>query len=279
MATRVSKPDPGEFDRTPYIFERVKVDERGNETTETMYSVAGRKQEFQYLYPEGRFITSLVDVRPNFVIAKCEVFLKAGDTEPFRVAFATRELDTSTEIGRRFIECAETAAIGRALANAGIGADALLDDFDQQEREAASGTPIGKKPVDGGTKDEVTPPPAEKKASKGPKPKTLEKKKSEQSAAQETPTEASEAPETSSDDKANAAVPESEVDALQVVITTTSSKTLKGKTFATALTMVKDMAKFRAFLSDLAENGTEAEKKAAGMLMVKFPEEDPQNAA
>ena len=48
MATRVSKPEPESFDRTPYIFERTRVDDMGESITETFYSVAGRKQEFLF---------------------------------------------------------------------------------------------------------------------------------------------------------------------------------------------------------------------------------------
>lgn len=263
--TRIQKNVPAEFDRTPYIFERTRVDDRGDETTEIFYSVSGRKQEFLFLYPEGRFITSLVDVRPNFVIAKCEIYLCADDEKPFRVAFATRELDTSTDIGRRFIECAETAAIGRALANAGIGADALLDDLDKQEQEETTGTPIGKKPAAGSEPEKEKP-----KATRGPKPKSRGQK------AKSSDTDESKEETPSAADKKEEASPETDVDALQTLITTTESKTLKGKTFAEALTMVTDMRRFRTFLTELAENGTEAEKKAVNILMVKFskPQEE-----
>ena len=142
MATRVSKPEPESFDRTPYIFERTRVDDMGESITETFYSVAGRKQEFLFTYPEGRFVTEIVELKSTFVVFRCDVFLNAADERPYRNAYATRELDTTTEIGRRFVECAETAAVGRALANAGIGAVALLDDLDGLEQNETGGTPL-----------------------------------------------------------------------------------------------------------------------------------------
>ncbi len=149
MATTVSRVQAQEpFDRAPFIFEKKRIDDFGNESTEVFYSAAGRKEEFRYLYPDGYWITEIIELRPNFAVVKCSVYLNKNDDKPYRNAFASRELDATTEIGRRFIECAETAAVGRALAAAGIGADALLDDFESEERKATGGSPIGK--VSGG---------------------------------------------------------------------------------------------------------------------------------
>ena len=87
MATRVSKPEPESFDRTPYIFERTRVDDMGESITETFYSVAGRKQEFLFTYPEGRFVTEIVELKSTFVVFRCDVFLNAADERPYRNAY------------------------------------------------------------------------------------------------------------------------------------------------------------------------------------------------
>lgn len=236
MATRVNKPEPESFDRTPYIFDRTRVDDMGESITETFYSVAGRKQEFLFTYPEGRFVTELVDLKSTFAVFRCDVFLNAADEKPFRNAYATREMDTTTEIGRRFVECAETAAIGRALANAGIGADALLDDLDGLEQKETGGTPLAKKPADAGQKAGQTP-------------------------AQEPGKPAASAASSKS---------MTDAEAMAVVIVTTTSKSLKGKTFGEALALMKDGDKFNTFLNDLMKNGTPEEQCAAKVVLQKL---------
>lgn len=234
MATTVSRVQAQEpFDRAPFIFEKKRIDDFGNESTEVFYSAAGRKEEFRYLYPDGYWITEITELRPNFAVVKCSVYLNKNDDKPYRNAFASRELDATTEIGRRFIECAETAAVGRALAAAGIGADALLDDFEGEERKATGGSPIGKIP-----------------GSKGAKP-------DEKNHGKET--DKAEMPESMSDEEA-----------LKEVIETTESKSLKGKTFGEAVGMVRDQAKFRDFLKGLVTVGKPREKMAAAIMLTKF---------
>ncbi len=246
MANSVSRPvQPLEpFDRTPYIFKKVRLDDMGNEIEETFYSAAGRKEEFRYLYPDGYYITELIEKTPNFAMFRCSVYLNKDDAKPYRIAHATRELDTTTEIGRRYVECAETAAIGRALANAGIGADALLDELDGEEQKATGGTPVTKKP-----------------AEKPEKPAPAGKKKSEKNDAPK------EAPGPMTDEEA-----------LGVVITTTSSKSLKGKTFGESMTMVRDPEKFKNFLAGIIEKGKPQEQEAAKIILAKFSG-DPKKAA
>ncbi len=236
MATRVSKPEPESFDRTPYIFERTRVDDMGESITETFYSVAGRKQEFLFTYPEGRFVTEIVELKSTFVVFRCDVFLNAADERPYRNAYATRELDTTTEIGRRFVECAETAAVGRALANAGIGADALLDDLDGLEQKETGGTPLTKKPADAGQK------------------------------AGQPPAKETEKPDT----HAAGGKAMTDEEAMAVVIVTTTSKSLKGKSFGEALALMKDGDKFNTFLNGLMEKGTPEEQCAAKVVLQKL---------
>ena len=254
MKTKVSSPVsriiPEDFDREPYIFDKKTINEFGEEKVETFYSVAGRKQEFQYLYPDGYYITEILELRPNFVIFKCSVYLHRDDEKPFRVAHATRELDPSTEFGRRFIECAETAAIGRALANAGIGADFLLDELEGMEQEAVTESPIVPKPEKGseGTPD------SKKSSEEG---SGVQESKEENKVTNEEPV--AENDKTMSHEKA-----------LMVVIETTTSKQLKGKTFGQALTLMKDADKFKKFLNTLVTDGTSEEKMAAQLILKNF---------
>lgn len=244
MAVSVSRPvqvPPEPFNRTPYLFTKSRLDDMGNEITETYYSVAGRKEEFRYLFPNGYYLTEIVEKTPNFVLFRCSVYLDKDDLKPYRIAHATRELDTTSEIGRRFIECAETAAIGRALANAGIGADALLDDLDKEEQQVTGGTPLGKNPD----------PAVKGKSGSETAPKKNERQKQD----------AGEKSSSMTDEEA-----------LAVEIISTESKSLKGKTFGQAIQMVKDEAKFKSFLSALIKNGQPLEKAAAQAILAKFTE-------
>ena len=249
MKTKVSRPTPitfPEFDREPYIFEKKRIDDFGEEKVEAFYSVAGRKQEFQYLYPDGYYITEILELRPNFVIFKCSVYLHRDEEKPFRVAHATRELDPSTEFGRRFIECAETSAIGRALASAGIGSDFLLDELEGMEQAVITESPIVQKPE---------------------KENRDEEKSFERGSAQEAKEENQKTDEKP-DDQSNKVM--SHEQALMVVIETTASKQLKGKTFGQALTLMKDADKFKNFLNTLVADGTSEEKMAAQLILKNF---------
>lgn len=134
------------------------------------------------------------------------------------------------------MECAETAAVGRALANAGIGADALLDDLDGLEQKETGGTPLTKKPADAGQK------------------------------AGQPPAKETEKPDT----HAAGGKAMTDEEAMAVVIVTTTSKSLKGKSFGEALALMKDGDKFNTFLNGLMEKGTPEEQCAAKVVLQKL---------
>lgn len=243
MATTETTKAP--FNRDPYIFEKTEPDELGNLVTSVYYSAAGRKEEFRHYHPEGRIITEPVEIRNAFAIFKCSVYLNGTDTVPYRTAFASRELNPETDVGRRFIECAETAAIGRALANAGIGADAYLDILDQQERAETGGTPI-------------------KAGKAGPKDAQAEQPKDAKADENQTENASQAGVDTTGMTEA-----EIHSKALNTKIVSTSSRTLKGKTFAQAITIAKDPAKFKEFLNGLITGDATPEEKFAAPIVLK----------
>jgi len=111
-----------EFDRTPYVYEKTSVDAYGNERVEKVYSIAGRKAEFNFMYPNGYYLPTIVESTERYTVVKAEVFANFDDLLPIGIAHARRLFNASDlRYGYAFTEQAETAAIGRALLNAGIG--------------------------------------------------------------------------------------------------------------------------------------------------------------
>jgi len=82
-------------------------------------SVFDRKVWFRLKNPNGRIVPKLIAKDANSATIEASVYLDAKDEKPIAVAYAMRER-TNTDIGQRFVENAETAAIGRALTIAGF---------------------------------------------------------------------------------------------------------------------------------------------------------------
>ena len=244
MPTKVTKPEThvevqptNVFDREAFFQLHTRLNEYGDEVQDIIYPFSGRIAEFRFLYPDGRIITEMVEPRcsNNFATVKCLVYRNMEDERPIATAIATRELDTGSDFGRRFYECAETAAVVRALRLLGIGVDILEEDFEIAEQLIS-----------------------EKKNKSNDKPG---KEKQEENKTKER---------RGDEPVGKAEVPVTDDDAMSVVITTTSSKALKGKTFAEALNVAKDMDAFANFLKGIIEKGTPAEKKAAEVTLASI---------
>lgn len=266
MPTKVTKPEtPVEvkpanvFDREAFFQLHTRLDEYGEEVQDVIYPFAGRVAEFRFLYPDGRIITDMIEQRcsTNFAAVKCFVYRNMEDEQPIATAIATRELDTSSDFGRRFYECAETAAVVRALRLLGIGVDILEEDFEIAEQLISEKKGKKDDKPDAGKQEGEAP--AEAKADPGKEKKTQKEKA--------TPADAAPKPVK---EKGKTEVPVTDDDAMSVVITTTSSKTLKGKTFAEAVTIAKDMDAFANFLKGLIEKGTPAERKGAEVTLASI---------
>lgn len=79
-----------------------------------------RKMWFRLKYPNGKIMTTPVALKNNTCIFKAEIFLDKKDEMPVANAYASRTYREGFPYSEFFIENAETAAIGRALANAGF---------------------------------------------------------------------------------------------------------------------------------------------------------------
>lgn len=107
------------FDPRQYL--RLIPDDR---TGEAQYylDVKFRKLWFRLAHPTGKIAKKIIQLTDSMAAIEARVYLDVNDSEDHFVAsaFAQRSLDGST-LGAKFLESAETAAIGRALADAGFG--------------------------------------------------------------------------------------------------------------------------------------------------------------
>ena len=85
--------------------------------------VASRKLWFRLMYPKGKIVKQLVYRTDQTAIVEARVYLDCNDpAENFIAnAFAQKYLTEDAQFGNKFLELAETAAVGRALADAGFG--------------------------------------------------------------------------------------------------------------------------------------------------------------
>lgn len=107
------------FDPKQYL--RIYADEK---TGEAQYylDVKFRKLWFRLKNPNGKIIKKIVQLTDKVATVEARVYLDAKDPEDNFIAsaFAQRSLDGGP-FGAKYVELAETAAVGRALADAGFG--------------------------------------------------------------------------------------------------------------------------------------------------------------
>ena len=95
-----------------------------DKTGEAQYylDVKFRKLWFRLAHPTGKIAKKIIQLTDSMAAIEARVYLDINDPEDHFVAsaFAQRALDGSS-LGTKFLEMAETAAVGRALADAGFG--------------------------------------------------------------------------------------------------------------------------------------------------------------
>lgn len=102
--------------------------------------VAYRKLWFRLKYPQGKIVKKLIKLTENVAIVEARVYLDRNDEEANYIsnALAQKYLTNDDKFGAKYVELAETAAVGRALSDAGFGlqfADKEMD-FDPEVTEA-----------------------------------------------------------------------------------------------------------------------------------------------
>lgn len=113
--------------------------------------VAYRKLWFRLRYPEGKIVKKLVKLTDQVAIVEARVYLNRNDAEDNFIsnALAQKYQTSDEQFGSKYVELAETAAVGRALSDAGFGLQFAdkEEDFDPEVTEA----PIDQQIMHGGT--------------------------------------------------------------------------------------------------------------------------------
>lgn len=82
---------------------------------------------FRLVYPSGRIKTGIINLNEKTIIMEAEI--SNNDGKILANATAMAWIDQGDLFGKRAAECAETAAVGRALLFAGFGTQASGDDL------------------------------------------------------------------------------------------------------------------------------------------------------
>lgn len=85
--------------------------------------VAFRKLWFRLKYPEGKIVKHILKLTDQVAIVEARVYLNRNDEADNFIsnALAQKYMTADTQFGNKYVELAETAAVGRALSDAGFG--------------------------------------------------------------------------------------------------------------------------------------------------------------
>ena len=98
------------------------IQEEGGRVTYYL-DVAFRKLWFRLKYPEGKIVKKILKLTEQVAIVEAKVYLNRSDGEENFIAnaFAQKYFSSEDMFGSKYVELAETAAVGRALTDAGFG--------------------------------------------------------------------------------------------------------------------------------------------------------------
>ena len=93
------------------------------QTAKYYLDVAYRKLWFRLRYPEGKIVKKILKLTEQVAIVEARVYLNRNDDEDNFIsnALAQKYMTADGQFGTKFVELAETAAVGRALSDAGFG--------------------------------------------------------------------------------------------------------------------------------------------------------------
>ena len=106
-----------------YPLELARVISNEGQEEQRYLDVKYRKLWFRLVNPTGKIISRIVHFTENMAVVEARIYLDKCDQENNYIAnsFSQKFRTTDTQFGDKFLEMAETAAIGRALADAGYG--------------------------------------------------------------------------------------------------------------------------------------------------------------
>lgn len=105
----------------PRKFMRTLVGEDG--AAKQYLDVVYRKLWFRLKNPDGKIVKKILKLTEQTAIVEARVYLHKEDAEESYIAsaFAQKYFERESQFGPKYVELAETAAVGRALADAGYG--------------------------------------------------------------------------------------------------------------------------------------------------------------
>lgn len=152
----------------PAAFLRRLTGENGEE--QFYLDVKYRKLWFRLKYPMGKITKRIVKLENEFAIIESKVYLDRNDPADAYVscAMAQRWRKDDDSYGMKYVETAETAAVGRALADAGFGIQFAESGEDQDMNPVDAPITMPEGVMDDGDEElpDETPKMAEKKEKK-----------------------------------------------------------------------------------------------------------------
>lgn len=129
----------------PLEFAR-KISNEGQE--EQLYlDVKYRKLWFRLIHPQGKITSHILNFTENMALVEARIYLDKNDSADNYISnsFSQKFRSADPQFGEKFLETAQTAATGRALADAGFGlqfAD-VAEENDSAQVDAGIPVPMG----------------------------------------------------------------------------------------------------------------------------------------
>lgn len=97
--------------------------ENDGQSAKYYLDVVYRKLWFRLKYPNGKIVKTLKKLTDQVAIVEARIYLDRNDPEDSFIsnALAQKYMTANDQFGNKYVELAETAAVGRALADAGFG--------------------------------------------------------------------------------------------------------------------------------------------------------------
>lgn len=102
-----------------------------------------RKLWFRLCHPNGKIVKKVMALKDNMAIVEARVYLDKNDSEDSYIASALAQkfYTDDPKFGNKFLELAETAATGRALADAGFGIQ-FVEGEENDPNQVDAGIPL-----------------------------------------------------------------------------------------------------------------------------------------
>lgn len=103
-----------------------------------------RKLWFRLAHPVGKIVTRIINFAENMAIVEARIYLDKNDQEDQYISnsYAQKYRSEDPKFGDKFLEVAETAAVGRALADAGFGVQFADVGEENDPHQVDAGIPV-----------------------------------------------------------------------------------------------------------------------------------------